>query len=1485
MRTNQIKRLLLFLLTIVVGITAWAADTTKPTTYKTEIKAVRVGSQSVDIFWHPAEDDVTPQAAITYYAYIAEGWGSGPYTREYVSKKNGTNHEFQNLKPNTKYRIFVTAADEAGNTFEYDLLKIETPSLDTQAPTVVDNRVFVTDYTETTISLKWAAAFDNQTPQDKLRYIVRCYQDKFDERDYGPFSINHHYFEEYFSVQGKNEITITDLEAGYRTYLWVVVRDEDNLGQNINDPLEPIVVTLPDYDGRKPSHLNSSDMFANAVSTETSISLSWQPATDNITPKEKMRYQVQYLDCKETGLSYSHFAHHGFKESCIECKKYLTTTPWMENVTSYKIEGLKPNTEYVVRLVAKDQAGHCIPYSGPGCQTDELWGWPYAMDITTKKIDTQPPYASNSTIKVTGNTENSISIKWEPATDDTTESDEINYKVFYQEITETDWWWFSSRHYNEYDTFCDITDLKPNTAYNIQVIAFDRKDKMFVYDPCTSLTLPSTDKVPPTVSNPRVRVANRTHNSITLEWDAATDDKTPKDQLLYSIDYPDGHAQTIGKTSYTVTGLAPSTTYRFEVAVTDNNHNESKYTPITVTTDADPYVDNTPPTATDKNIKVSDLSHNSFTLSWERATDNNTPKDQILYKVYLTNVKNPQPDDFWLVYQNHGISSYTMVGLKSSTTFSYLVEASDIDGNLVLYNIGSVTTKADPTVVQKYNLYVKSKQVTSANAADVLGDGGSVSYDANTNTLQFKDAHIDAGGENALSTSENLYIQLVGNNVIDGSIYTVGCHATMFCGNGKLSVYAKNKHIAYETNGDLMIKDGCTVQFYSDATYAMSLGGGTLTVNNSTLKANGGQAKETIVRCGDLELIGCEILSGHTYAYGNYTFYDEIGDLATDEIIIGNNANDKEKPTLVNNVINVYNVTDNSAMLAWDAAKDNLTMRYKLNYYVYLKQETDYDYEGYYESGQGMTTCLLENLEPSTTYNALVQVYDEAMNSSFYREVTFTTDAIQEDIYDLEVMNIVVTSTNCNDVLGDGGSVRYDNATKTLTLTKASLNGDDAINSLIPLTIILEENNELMGSMYNDQATTLGGTGSLFVYGKYAGVFGDDLTVKDGAKVQFNGTEGTSGLEVSGRIIVINSTLSVTSKGKVPTIASCEGLEMTGCGIITGQKYDSTTQKFYNEDGTEATNEIRIDPTGTIHKVRMIFLSAEQADIKMGETLTITANPYPAMATDKTVTWSSSNNGIASVDEYGNVTGLAPGYTIITCSANDGSGVEASCVVTVSVPLVTSITLSQTDVTTTVGSAFALSAVITPREAASSYVSWTTSNDKVAIVGSDGVVMAIGEGNATITCTAEDGSGVTASCNVTVMPNTIMATGITMDPETATLKIGETITLAAIVTPDDASDKSVIWSSSNDAIAAVDTYGTVRCLADGTATITATTNDGSNLSASCTLTCIDGIISIINDADGQESIYSTDGYRLPNAKRGLNIIVTKDGKSLKLMKK
>ena len=277
--------------------------------------------------------------------------------------------------------------------------------------------------------------------------------------------------------------------------------------------------------------------------------------------------------------------------------------------------------------------------------------------------------------------------------------------------------------------------------------------------------------------------------------------------------------------------------------------------------------------------------------------------------------------------------------------------------------------------------------------------------------------------------------------------------------------------------------------------------------------------------------------------------------------------------------------------------------------------------------------------------------------------------------------------------------------------------------------------------------------------------------------------------------------------------------------------------------------------------VESITLSQSSATITEGETLTLTATVTPNDATDKSITWSSSNTSVASVDADGKVTAKAEGTTIITATANDVSGAQASCVVTVEKKIVSvaSITLSQSSATITEGETLTLTATVTPNDATDKSIIWSSSNTNVAIVDADGKVTAKAEGTATITATANDGSGVKASCEVTVEKKVILVNQITLSQSSATITEGETITLTATVTPNDATDKSITWSSSNTSVASVDADGKVTAKAEGTATITATANDGSGAQASCELTVNEIILGkcatpVVSYADGKLSM-------------------------------
>ena len=162
---------------------------------------------------------------------------------------------------------------------------------------------------------------------------------------------------------------------------------------------------------------------------------------------------------------------------------------------------------------------------------------------------------------------------------------------------------------------------------------------------------------------------------------------------------------------------------------------------------------------------------------------------------------------------------------------------------------------------------------------------------------------------------------------------------------------------------------------------------------------------------------------------------------------------------------------------------------------------------------------------------------------------------------------------------------------------------------------------------------------------------------------------------------------------------------------------------------------------------------------------------------------------------------------------------------------VTDVSLNKTTTTLPIGSTEKLTATLTPSNARNMNVTWTTSNANVATV-TDGTVTAVALGTATITVTTEDGA-MTATCTVTVVQP---ATGVTLNKTSTTLPVGSSETLTATVIPDNATYKSVTWTTSNAAVATV-TDGTVTAVAPGTATITVTTTDGAK-TATCEVTVI-----------------------------------------------
>ena len=262
-------------------------------------------------------------------------------------------------------------------------------------------------------------------------------------------------------------------------------------------------------------------------------------------------------------------------------------------------------------------------------------------------------------------------------------------------------------------------------------------------------------------------------------------------------------------------------------------------------------------------------------------------------------------------------------------------------------------------------------------------------------------------------------------------------------------------------------------------------------------------------------------------------------------------------------------------------------------------------------------------------------------------------------------------------------------------------------------------------------------------------------------------------------------------------------------------------------------------PTPTTVAVTGVSVSKLSLVMEVGNSEDIAAVVSPDNASNKNVTWKSEDPSVATVVN-GKITAVASGNTNITVTTVDG-GETATCKVTVNDATVSvaGVSLDQTDLSLDVGGDKAtLKATVIPEDATNKNVTWESSDKGVATV-SKGVVTPVAAGKATITVKTEDG-GKTATCTVTVIapePVSTHVTSVALNRASMTMEAGTSETLIVTVTPSEATNKEVTWSSSKDSVASVDKNGKVSALSAGEAVITVKTKDGGK-TATCKITVI-----------------------------------------------
>ena len=247
-----------------------------------------------------------------------------------------------------------------------------------------------------------------------------------------------------------------------------------------------------------------------------------------------------------------------------------------------------------------------------------------------------------------------------------------------------------------------------------------------------------------------------------------------------------------------------------------------------------------------------------------------------------------------------------------------------------------------------------------------------------------------------------------------------------------------------------------------------------------------------------------------------------------------------------------------------------------------------------------------------------------------------------------------------------------------------------------------------------------------------------------------------------------------------------------------------------------------------------VSLNKQTLSLVEGGSETLTVTVAPSNATNKAVTWKSSDASTASVDNSGKVTAVKPGSATITVTTTDGSK-TATCSVTVTAkpPVeVTGVSIEPSTLEIKEGETFQLKAVVTPADA-SQEVDWASPSTYIATVDQNGLITAVAPGTVRIAVRSKTYPDKQGFCDVTVKKDESVK-GIALDASELNLEVGGSRNLTVIIIPEYASNKNVIWASSDQSIVAVED-GSVKALKEGTATITATSEEG-GFKAECVVT-------------------------------------------------
>jgi uncharacterized protein YjdB len=362
--------------------------------------------------------------------------------------------------------------------------------------------------------------------------------------------------------------------------------------------------------------------------------------------------------------------------------------------------------------------------------------------------------------------------------------------------------------------------------------------------------------------------------------------------------------------------------------------------------------------------------------------------------------------------------------------------------------------------------------------------------------------------------------------------------------------------------------------------------------------------------------------------------------------------------------------------------------------------------------------------------------------------------------------------------------------------------------------------------------------------------------------ITVTGAGGLSAISTDNGTLQLTATVTPTNAtNKTVTWSITNGTgqaTINSSGLVTAQSNGTVTAKATANDGSGVSGTLVITISNQSIPVSGIAITGTGGSSLIttdNGNLQLTAAVTPSNATNKTVTWSITNGtGQATISSSGLVTAQSNGTVTAKATANDGSGVFGTLVITISnqVIPVTGIAVTGTggsSLITTDNGNLQLTAAVTPSNATNKTVTWSISNGTgQATINSSGLVTAQSNGTVTARATANDGSGVFGTLVITISNQVIQVTGIAVTGTGGSSSIttnNGSLQLTAAVTPSNATNKTVTWSISNGTgQATINSSGLVTAQSNGTVTARATANDGSGVFGTLVITISNQVIPV-----------------------------------------